>query len=148
MFHVSFLVVSLAFHHEHFTFLIHSSSYDTRTRSTIGTTRTTPRTPSTSRTFSMLPQSTSCDIKNHSGVKTCRVAENSHTTTPRVEADEKPTKKSKKNRAQGSVALVKESLQLGCVSQDSFPRILFCVNLEFLGSNHAVKFSKEHLAPN
>ena len=57
MLHVSSLVVSLACHHEHlrflsldFIFLIHSSCYDTRTRSTIGTTRATPRTPSTSRT--------------------------------------------------------------------------------------------------
>ena len=42
--HVSSLVVSPAFHHEPFIFLIHSSFYDTRTRSTIGTTRATPRT--------------------------------------------------------------------------------------------------------
>ena len=38
LFHVSSLVVSPAFHHEHLIFLIHSSYYDTRTRSTIGTT--------------------------------------------------------------------------------------------------------------
>ena len=51
VFHVSSLVVvSPAFHHEHFIFLIHSSSQDTRTRNTIGTTRATPITPSTSRT--------------------------------------------------------------------------------------------------
>ena len=78
MLHVSSLVVSPAFHHEHFIFLIHSSFCDTRTRSKIGTTRATPRRPSTSRT-SKLPQSTCCAIKNHSGLKTCRVA---RTTTP------------------------------------------------------------------
>ena len=39
-----------------------------------------------------------------------------------VEADEKPSKKSKKGGAKGSVALLKESTQLGCVSQDSYPR--------------------------
>ena len=50
MFHVSSLVVSPAFHHEHFIFLIHSSFYDKRTHCTIGTTRATPRTPGTSRT--------------------------------------------------------------------------------------------------
>ena len=48
--HVSSLVASPAFHHEHFIFFIHSSFYDTRTRSTIGTKRATPRTLSTSRT--------------------------------------------------------------------------------------------------
>ena len=38
------------------------------------------------------------------------------------EAEEKPSKKSKKGGAKGSVALLMESLQLGCVSQDSHPR--------------------------
>ena len=38
------------------------------------------------------------------------------------EAGEKPSKKSKKGGAKGSVASVKESTQLGCVSQDSHPR--------------------------
>ena len=48
--HVSCLLGdSPAVHHEHLTFLIHSSfHHDTRTRTTIGTTRSTPRTPSTS----------------------------------------------------------------------------------------------------
>ena len=47
--HVSpFVALSPAVYHEHIIFLIHSSFYhDTRTRSTIGTTRS-PRTPSTS----------------------------------------------------------------------------------------------------
>ena len=55
--HVSpFVVLSLASSHEHIIFLIHSSFYnDTRTRSTIGTTRSTPRTPSTSRTSPSSP---------------------------------------------------------------------------------------------
>ena len=46
--HVSpFVPLSLAFHHEHIFFLIHSSFFhDTRTRTTIGTTRSIPRTPS------------------------------------------------------------------------------------------------------
>ena len=38
------------------------------------------------------------------------------------EAEEKPSKKSKKGAAKGSVALLKDSIQLGCVSQDSHPR--------------------------
>ena len=49
----SSVVVSFAFLHEHYIFLFHSSFYDTRTRSTIGTSRTSPR----------LPQSTSCAIR-------------------------------------------------------------------------------------
>ena len=55
--------------------LIHSSLYDTRTRTHNSTTRTTPRT---------LSQSTSCAIKNHSGVKTCRVAETRARQLPQV----------------------------------------------------------------
>ena len=39
-----------------------------------------------------------------------------------VEADEKPSKESKKGGAKGPVALLKESFQLGCVSPDSHPR--------------------------
>ena len=39
-----------------------------------------------------------------------------------VEAEERPSKKSKKDGAKGSVALLKESAQVGCVSQDSHPR--------------------------
>ena len=38
------------------------------------------------------------------------------------EAEEKPSKKSKKGGAKGAVALLKESTQLGCVAQDSHPR--------------------------
>ena len=47
-----------------------------------------------------------------------------------VEADVKPNKKSKKGGAKGSVAILKVSTQLGCVSQDSYPKNLFYVNLE------------------
>ena len=39
-----------------------------------------------------------------------------------VEAEGKPSEKSKKGGAKGSVAMLKESTQLSCVSQDSFPR--------------------------
>ena len=44
--------------------------------------------------------------------------------------EDQPNKKSKKGGAKGSVALLKGSIQLGCVSQDSYPRNLFYVNLE------------------
>ena len=39
-----------------------------------------------------------------------------------VEANGQPIKKSKKSGVKGSVALLKESIQLGCVSQDSHPK--------------------------
>ena len=54
--------------------------------------------------------------------------------------DGKPNKKSKKGGAKGSVAIVKECVQLGCVSQDSFPRKSILREPGLLGSKHAVKF--------
>ena len=42
-----------------------------------------------------------------------------------VDVEEKPSKKSKKDGAEGSVALLKESTQSGCVSQDFFRESLF-----------------------
>ena len=42
-----------------------------------------------------------------------------------VEAERKPNKKWKTGGAQGSVAMLKESIQVGCVSQDSYPRKSF-----------------------
>ena len=59
-----------------------------------------------------------------------------------VEADERPSKKSKKGGAKGSVALEKESTQFGCVSQDSYPRKSFLRGKGKLGSRDAVIFSK------
>ena len=44
--------------------------------------------------------------------------------------------------AKGSVALLKEATQLGCVSHDSYPRKSLLREEEKLGSKHAVKFSK------
>ena len=81
----SFVVLSPAVHFEHLIFLTHSSfHHDTRTRSTIRTTRSTPRTPSTSSIPFRLSQSTSSAIKSHSGVKTCRVAETRTRQLPQV----------------------------------------------------------------
>ena len=59
-----------------------------------------------------------------------------------VEAEEKPSKKSKKVCAKGSVALMKEFIQLGCVFEDSYPRQSILRQQGKLGSKHAVKFSK------
>ena len=53
-----------------------------------------------------------------------------------------PRKKSKKSGVQGSVALLKESFHLGCVSQDSHQSKCNPRKEGQLGSNHTVKFSK------
>ena len=55
---------------------------------------------------------------------------------------ESPAKKSKKGGAKGSVAMLKESIQLGCVSQDSYPRKYVLREQGKLGSKHTVKISK------
>ena len=58
-----------------------------------------------------------------------------------VEEYVKPNKKSKKGGAKGSVAILKESTQWGCVSQQSYPRKSILRKSGRLGSKHAVKFS-------
>ena len=59
-----------------------------------------------------------------------------------VEVDVQPSKKLKKSGVKGSVALIKDSKQLGCVSQDSHPRKSIRRKDGKLRSNDAVKFSK------
>ena len=59
-----------------------------------------------------------------------------------VEAEGKPNKKLKKGGAKGSVAILKESTQFGCVSPESYPRNFILREPGMLGSKHAVKFSK------
>ena len=58
--------------------------------------------------------------QNYKSKTRCRLGNNTHFR--HVEAKEKPSKKSKKGGAKGSVALLKESIHLGWVSQDSYPR--------------------------
>ena len=53
----------------------------------------------------------------------------------------KPSKKSKKDGSKGSVGLLKESAQMGSVSQDSYPRKSVQRERGKLGSKRAVKFS-------
>ena len=53
-----------------------------------------------------------------------------------------PAKSRRKVVRKGSVALLKESTQLGCISQDSYPRKSILREPGRLGSTHAVKFSK------
>ena len=57
-------------------------------------------------------------------------------------ADGQPSEKSKKSGGKGSVALLKESIQLVCVSQDSHPKKSILRAVGKLGSNHTIKFSK------
>ena len=59
-----------------------------------------------------------------------------------VEAEEKQSKKVKERWCEkDSVAILNESTQLGCVSQDSCPRKILRETGK-LGSKHAFKFSK------
>ena len=64
-----------------------------------------------------------------------------------VEA-EKHSKKSKKGGAKGSVALLKESIQLGCVSQDSHPRKSILRKKRKIGIKSRRQILQGHLAPN
>ena len=59
-----------------------------------------------------------------------------------IEAGGQPSKKPKKGGAQGSVALLKETIQLDCVSQDHVHRKSILRENGNWGSNHTVKFSK------
>ena len=61
------------------------------------------------------------------------------------EAEGKPSKRSKKGGAKGSVATWKESTQLDCVSQGSYPRKSIPREQGQLVSKHTVKFSKKTL---
>ena len=55
---------------------------------------------------------------------------------------ERPAKEQRKVGQKGSVAILKESTQWCCVSQDSYPRKSILHEPGKLGSNHTVKFSK------
>ena len=59
-----------------------------------------------------------------------------------VEAEGKPNKRSNKGGPKGSVAMSKESGQLGCVSQDFVREKIVLLEQEKLESKHTVKFSK------
>ena len=65
---------------------------------------------------------------NNKSDKGCTRGDKCH--FPHVKAEGEPNKKSKKSGVAGSVALLKESIQSGCVSQDSYPRNLFHVKKE------------------
>ena len=59
-----------------------------------------------------------------------------------VEADGQPSKKSKKSGVKGPVDLLKESIQMGCVSQDSQPKNSILRKEGKLRSNHASNISQ------
>ena len=64
-----------------------------------------------------------------------------------VEAEGKPNKRSKKGGARGSAAILKESIQIGCVSQDFYPRKFILREPGKLGTKHTtkLKFGKERV---
>ena len=53
-----------------------------------------------------------------------------------------PSTKPKKSGGRGTVALLKETVQMGCVFQGSPQKKSILREIEKLGSNHTVKFSK------
>ena len=77
--------------------------------------------------------------QNYNSEKGCVYGDKCHFR--HVEAEGEPSKRSKKGGAKGSVAILKESIQLGFASQDSY--LTKCIVREpgKLGSKHAVKFS-------
>ena len=94
----------------------------------------------------MLKKNPSCKFRhppvcqNYTSEKGCVHGVKCHVR--HVEAEGKPSKRSKKGGAKGSVSILKESFQLSCVSQDFSPRNSVPRELGKLGSKHAVKFSK------
>ena len=60
------------------------------------------------------------EFQNYKSNTGCRYGYKCHFR--HVEAEDKLNKKSKKSGAEGQVALLKETIQLCCVSQDSHPR--------------------------
>ena len=90
---VSSLVDSLAYHYEQVIFLIHSSFYhDTGTRTTIGTTRSTPRTPSASSTSPRTLGRKASLSRTTLAWKTSRVAETCATLSHRMRPKKFATK--------------------------------------------------------
>ena len=82
----SFVALSLAVHLENVIFLIHASFYhDTRTTQHHRDNMIISKNTQYVMHISMLFQSTSSAIKNHSGVKTCRVAETRARQHPQFE---------------------------------------------------------------
>ena len=69
-----------------------------------------------------------------------------------IDAEEMSSKKSKEGSAKGSVALLKEEVQLGCVSQDSNPKKSILRKVGTTGiervSGTQRKILRRHLAPN
>ena len=62
-----------------------------------------------------------------------------------VFSEGKPNKRSKKGGAKGSVAILMESAQLGCVSQDSYPRKSVPSEPGMLGSKKRRQILRRHL---
>ena len=77
--------------------------------------------------------------QNYKSEKGCANGDKCHFR--HVEAEGKPSKKSKRG-AKGSVVILKESVQLGCASQDFYPRQFIPCEEGTSGPKHAVKFSK------
>ena len=69
-------------------------------------------------------------LQNGSGCKYGRYCQFRHS-----DAEGTPSKKSMKESAKGSVAVLKEKVQVGCVSQDSYPKKFIPRKVGKVGSN-------------
>ena len=63
-----------------------------------------------------------------------------HVSSDMLRLRRSPARSQRKGGAKGSVALLKESTQLGCAFQDSYPRKSFLRKKGKLGSKRAVNF--------
>ena len=77
---------------------------------------------------------------NHKSEPGCLYGDKCHFR--HTEAGRQPSKKSEKSGGKGSVALLEETIQLGCVFMMAVRKKSILRGNESLGSNQTVKFSK------
>ena len=121
------LCCSPAVHHEHIFFLTHPSFYhDTKTRTTIGTTRSTPRNTQCIINLCKHARSKSIAITNHSGVKTSRVTE------PRAKLSSQPKE-----------LATKELATVSRISRITDPHYFYDVQKEIGEQGHRAPITEE-----
>ena len=89
----------------------------------------------------------SCDVcQNYKSVSGCKNGD--YCQLRHTEVDGQPNNKSKECDGEGSVALLKESVQLGCVSQDYHPREVYSTGIWKIGIESHRPILHGHVAPN
>ena len=82
---------------------------------------------------------------NYKSVSGCKLGD--HCLFRHTEVVGHPSRKKKKGGEQGFVPLLKESFQVGCVSQDHPPKKSLQRKVRKLGSNRTLTFFEGHMAP-